>query len=142
MLIGWTFYYFRGWNTRLLSSNFQSHTQSEFEFHISILFKFHRQNWNSVNINFVDGNEYWKIPFTSQHSELQMNVLYSPQYIALTQTREPIQIDVLAPCIHRSVLIQSEEQILAVVHEFIRSRHLVDTLFNLLTGSSLNCKLL
>lgn len=71
-----------------------------------------------------------------------MNVLYSPQYIALTQTREPIQIDVLTPCIHRSVLIQSEEQILAVVHEFIRSRHLVDTLFNLLTGPSLNCKLL
>lgn len=32
MLIGWTFYYFRGWNKRLLSSNFQSHTQSEFEF--------------------------------------------------------------------------------------------------------------
>lgn len=75
-------------------------------------------------------------------SELQMNVLYSPQYIALTQIREPIQIDVLTPCIHRSVLIQSEEQILAVVREFIRSRHLVDTLLNLLTGSSLNCKLL
>lgn len=32
MLIGWTFYYFRGWNKKLSPSNFQLHTRSEFEF--------------------------------------------------------------------------------------------------------------